>query len=168
MLACQLAPDTEGKERPKKEADLSSMVGGRFNKQGNLPMRFVLGGGGRKTSRSPHLPTRIFKVCSGLNWIQSHTQSRWSHHRIGISRLHPWGNFWERGRQVGHAFQGQGRKGRASNCPGSAGGSTTGHIFLMTFSNKKGILNPTLMPQPLTYSLVAFDENKSFPHRELS
>ena len=33
----------EGKERQKKEAGLSTVVGGRFNKQGNLLMRLVFG-----------------------------------------------------------------------------------------------------------------------------
>ena len=36
-------PYTQGKERVKKEADLSRLVGG-VNKQGNLHMRLVLGG----------------------------------------------------------------------------------------------------------------------------
>lgn len=33
----------EDRERPKKEADHSRLVGGRFNKQGNLEVRLVLG-----------------------------------------------------------------------------------------------------------------------------
>ena len=51
-------PYTDGKERLKKEADHSRLVGGRSNKQGNLQMRFVL----NKTGNSPHLPARIFRV----------------------------------------------------------------------------------------------------------
>ena len=51
----------EGKERPKKEADRSRLVGGRFNKQGNLHMRLVLGH--FKTSGSLHPPPRSLKVC---------------------------------------------------------------------------------------------------------
>ena len=50
----------EGKKRSKKEADHSRLVGGRFNKQGDLITRFVLGS--FKTSRSSHLPNRILKV----------------------------------------------------------------------------------------------------------
>lgn len=50
----------EGRARPKKEA-VYRLEGGRFNKQGNWPTRLVLGS--HKTSGSPHLPTRIVKVC---------------------------------------------------------------------------------------------------------
>ena len=51
---------TEGKERWEKEADHSRLVGGRFNKQGNLLTTLALGSS--KMSRSPHLPARILKV----------------------------------------------------------------------------------------------------------
>ena len=44
----------------KKEANLSKLVGGRFNKQGNLFTTLVLGGG--KMTRSPYPRTRILKV----------------------------------------------------------------------------------------------------------
>ena len=50
----------EGREIPKKEVAHSRLVAGRFNKQGNLFIRLVLGG--CKTSRSLHLPTSILKV----------------------------------------------------------------------------------------------------------
>ena len=50
----------EGKERSKKEADHSILVGGTFNKQGKLHTRLVLEG--HKMSRSLYLPTRILKV----------------------------------------------------------------------------------------------------------
>lgn len=43
-VVCKLAPYTEGKERPKKEAAHSRLVGGDFNKLGNLLKRLVLGG----------------------------------------------------------------------------------------------------------------------------
>lgn len=36
----KLAPGTEGKERQKKKADKSRLVGGSFNKQGNLYTRY--------------------------------------------------------------------------------------------------------------------------------
>ena len=51
---------TKGNERPKKEADHSALVGGRFSKRANLPTRLALGGG--KMSRPPHPPTRFLKV----------------------------------------------------------------------------------------------------------
>ena len=54
------SPYKEGKERPKKEADHSRWVGGRFDKKGNLHLRLVLCG--HKISRSLHPPIRILKV----------------------------------------------------------------------------------------------------------
>lgn len=56
----KLSRYTKGKERPQEEADVSGLVGGRFNKQRNLHTR--LGLGGRKTSTALHSPTRILKV----------------------------------------------------------------------------------------------------------
>lgn len=53
-------PHTEGRERLKEEADHSSLVGDKFNKEGNKSTLLVLGG--HKMSRYSHLPTRI------LNW----------------------------------------------------------------------------------------------------
>ena len=53
-------PYTEGKERLKKEADHSRLVGGSSKKQGNLLPRFVLGG--HRTSSSPLLCATILKV----------------------------------------------------------------------------------------------------------
>ena len=50
----------EGKERPKKEANHSRLVGGSLNKQENLLRKLVLGD--LKISRFPHLPARILKV----------------------------------------------------------------------------------------------------------
>lgn len=53
-------PPHTWKERLKKEADHSWWIGFSFNKQRNLHIRLV--SGGCKTSRSPHLPTRIFSL----------------------------------------------------------------------------------------------------------
>jgi len=46
-----------GREGLKKEADHPRLVGGNFNKQGNLLMRLVLGS--CKMGCSPYLPARI-------------------------------------------------------------------------------------------------------------
>lgn len=63
----------EGKERPKKKADHSRLVDGRFNKQENLHIELVLGN--YKTSRSPHPPTRFLKLyikaLTGFNHVHS-------------------------------------------------------------------------------------------------
>lgn len=50
----------EVKDRPKREADLSRLVGGKFNMQGNLHLRLVLGC--HKTNGSLHPSARILKV----------------------------------------------------------------------------------------------------------
>lgn len=50
----------EGRERLKKREEHFRLIGGRFNKQGGLLARLVLGN--QKTSSFPHLPARIFKV----------------------------------------------------------------------------------------------------------
>ena len=49
----------QGKERPRKEANHLRLVGGRFDKQGNLHMRLFLSD---KMSTSPHPPARVLKV----------------------------------------------------------------------------------------------------------
>ena len=49
----------EGGQRPKEEADRSTLVGGKFNKQGNLHTKLVLDG--HRRSRSLHLLSSIFK-----------------------------------------------------------------------------------------------------------
>lgn len=59
----------EGKERAKKEGELSRLlIDGRFSNQGNLPTRLVLGG---RMCRSLYRPSRILKVYvktfTGLN-----------------------------------------------------------------------------------------------------
>lgn len=50
----------EGRERLKKKADRSRLIGGRFHKQENLHRRHAMGE--HKTSGSLHLPPRILKV----------------------------------------------------------------------------------------------------------
>ena len=93
LPVCNLKPANtptthlEGRERLKKEADHSWLVGSRFNEHRNLHTGFVLGG--HKMSRSPHPSARILKVYIILNWAQSHKSSRWSQH-ISISRMCPW------------------------------------------------------------------------------
>ena len=60
LLVPKLPSILEVRERPKKQADHSRLVGGRSNEQQNLLTRLVLGRG--KKSRSPHLPARTLKV----------------------------------------------------------------------------------------------------------
>ena len=65
----QTVPIHGGRERLKKEADHSRLVGGRFNNQGNLFLRLVLVD--CKTSRSLRLPAKSYSLYRGLNWVQS-------------------------------------------------------------------------------------------------
>lgn len=59
--------------RPKKEADGPRLVGGRYNKQGNLLMKIVLGD--YKVSRSLCRPTRILTVYTKALMGFSHVSS---------------------------------------------------------------------------------------------
>ena len=62
----------EGKEKQEKEVGRFRLVGGRFNKQGNLHTRFVLSS--RKINRTPHSFIVILKsLHGGLNWVLSCT-----------------------------------------------------------------------------------------------
>ena len=108
----------EGKERHKTEADHSCLAGGRFNKQGNLHTRLILGG--HKTSRSPQLPTRMLKVCIEVLWgliintIQMVSITPYSFKVTSLKELWLWEPWAE------CTFQGQGREWGASDCPGLA------------------------------------------------
>lgn len=96
-LVLKLAPIHGGQGELKKETGHSRLVGGRFNKQGNLPMRLVLGS--CKVNRSAHLPTRILRAyvedlmgfshytisgLSNIQVIQGHVLEYSSH--CGMSR----------------------------------------------------------------------------------
>lgn len=86
-MVCKLEPILKGRERLKKAADHSRLVGGRFNKQENLFTRLTLGGYG--TSRFLYCPlARILKVSIGLNWVQSHTLTpHFYHQAIFLEKL---------------------------------------------------------------------------------
>jgi len=74
LLVWKLAPVHRGQgEIERKEADHPTLGGGSFNKQGKLHIRLVLGG--RKMSRSLHLPTRILRVYIEALMGFSHIQS---------------------------------------------------------------------------------------------
>ena len=103
---------TEGKERPKKEADHSSLVDGRFNKQENWHRRLVLGG--RKMNRSPYHtppPARILKVyieaLMGFSHVsvQMVSTTHYSLKSVSLKWLLVW-EWW-----VEYTFQEQGRGG---------------------------------------------------------
>ena len=116
VLVCKQAPIHR-----RKEADHSRLVDGRFNVQGNLLMRLVLGGS--KMNRSLHPPARILNQRPDP-WVQSHLPYRWSERHITLLRLRPWTwpplcEWWVEG-----TTQGQGM--RWVDCPGSVWGSTGG------------------------------------------
>lgn len=58
----------EGRERPQREADHISFVGGSFNKQGNICTRLVLGAPGGVDLHTC-LSTTLERLYRGLNWI---------------------------------------------------------------------------------------------------
>ena len=79
----------EGKEKLRKKADHSRLVGGQFNKQRSLHVRLTLGG--CETSRFTDLPPPNLKsLCGGLNWARSYIESRWSQHLIFSNLRHLW------------------------------------------------------------------------------
>lgn len=68
-----MAPFLEDKERQKKEAGHSRLVGGKLNKQENLLLRLILGG--CTMSRSLPSPARILNVYTEVLTEFSHLLS---------------------------------------------------------------------------------------------
>lgn len=124
----------EGKDKVKKEAGHSRLVGGKFNKDRNLYARLVLGT--HKIRRSLYLPGRILKV-----YIETLTGFRHIYYPDGFNKQHftlsqlcPWNSSsYETGGLHVHSKLQRNWKG-AANCPGSGGGSSSGHILSMTSS----------------------------------
>lgn len=85
-----------GKQKDTKEVDHPRLVGGRYNKQGNLHIRLIPVC--CKTSTALHPPARILKVyIKAFTRIQSHIQSKWSQRHVTLSRLCPWNGCWDSG-----------------------------------------------------------------------
>ena len=84
IIGLKTAPPTpyiEGKERLKKESDLSRLVGGQCSKQGNYMQ--VL-------SWVATRPGDLTCLHRSLTWVQSCVQSRWSPQHIAFPGLHLW------------------------------------------------------------------------------
>ena len=78
-------PYVEGKERLKKEADYSRLVGGSFNKPGKS-----LQGLSWAAARHVHLhtcPPNLGGLYRGLKGLQSRMPPRWPQQYITVSRL---------------------------------------------------------------------------------
>ena len=121
LLLCNLPKDFPvcGGRGKTKEKGRSLQIGRcKFNKQGELLKRLVLGDQ-KKGDFHAH-PPNLKNLYKGLNWVQSCAQYRWSHHHVTISRLYPWGSFWEWGRQAERTFQRQERAWGASQLPRSS------------------------------------------------
>ena len=97
---------TEDKENLKKEADLSKLVGGSFNKQGNLHLRFVLGG---YKTRSLHVPARILEVYMKTFTRFSHIYQPDGFNSTLIAQGFDLKNDSHYGDNGKHIFQGKGR-----------------------------------------------------------
>ena len=72
-----------GQGETEERGSHSRVVGGRFNKQGNLHMRLILGC--HKTRRSPHPPAKILKVD-----IETLPGFSCVYRADGLSSPHPW------------------------------------------------------------------------------
>lgn len=121
-------PYTEGKVRQKKEAGHSTWVGGNFNKQEKLSRRLV--SGSHRTSRSPHPPTRIWKVyVEGLMGFDH----RYNPEDLNNTLLSQ-GCVLSNSSTYGNSGQNRHWKGRAGSeaSSGPVQGWIRGHIFSMT------------------------------------
>ena len=136
FLGCdlKLSPYTEGKEKPKKDADHSRLVGSSFYKQGNLHTRLVLSI--HQMNRSLHPPTSILKV-----YIEALTGFSPVYSPDGLNNtLLLQGRVLETapamgmvgGIRIPRTREGWG----ALDCPGRAHKSTSSHVLSVSFSNK--------------------------------
>lgn len=75
------------KERPKKEANHSTLVGDKFYKQGNLFVQLVFSI--LKTSKFPCLH-QILQISMEALRVQSYTQFVWLKHHSTVSKLYLW------------------------------------------------------------------------------
>lgn len=94
-----------GDQGETKEKDHSALVGGSFNKQGNLLARRVLGS--YKMSSSPSPPSWFLKIYIEAlmgSGVQLCVPSRWCQKHITVSRLCPWsGSGYENSGQSIHS-----------------------------------------------------------------
>ena len=108
----KLVPMCRGLRQTEKRGRLLQMVGCRFNKQGNLHMRLVLGN--HKVSRPPHLPARILKVYTEALTGFSHIYHPHGLNTTLLSEGCVLGQLLTWGWQTKHTFQGQGRSDSVS------------------------------------------------------
>lgn len=124
-------PYMEGKERAKKEATHSRLIGDRFNKQGNLRTRLVLGG---CKMRFLHLPARILEIYTealpGFNHVSVMALTT----PDSLKAACPWKSCCM-GRVGWSTSPGQGRGWGACSCLGPASGPVGGHILQMLSSS---------------------------------
>lgn len=100
-IICNWTLYTQGKDRPKKEGDHSSLADGKPNKEGYLHRRLVWGwwGWGVTTSADSLTYAPSLKpLYKSLHLVQSPMPSRLSQNHIFIWRLYSRNNFWEQGR----------------------------------------------------------------------
>lgn len=122
LLVHKLAPILmQSKKKSKKEAGHFILVGGRFNKQGNLQRRLVLGGS-KLVALCTHPPESL--ALTGLSHVVSPDGL---HNTLLSQNLCPWKwlPLWEL--WTAHIFWGQGR--RWGVCLGPACRSTSSQIL---------------------------------------
>ena len=108
----------DGRERLTEEVDHPTLIGGRFNKQGNLDTELVLGNLKMKFSRSAH---QVSKVYMGLGTYTSLSTTSLSQGCILGAASGKWVGKWK------VHFKGKG----AFYCLGPVHGSTSSHVFLL-------------------------------------
>lgn len=126
----KLAPSREGREKPKKEAGHSRLVGGSFIQQGNSCMRLVLGH--CKMTRSLHLSAIILSLYKDLT---SHIPSSHVYHPDGLnttilSQVCVLGTSSGAGKGNRIPIRRTGQWGTTS-CQGPAHTWTSGHVLSM-------------------------------------
>ena len=82
----EIGPRNQRAGRDRRKGQPLTLVGSRFNKQGNLHTRLVLV---PPDSRSQHPPARILSFCRGFNRVQSCTPSTWALLHAALSGLPP-------------------------------------------------------------------------------
>ena len=84
----EIGLQTKRARRDQRKRQTLQTARHRFNKQEDSHVRLVLGR--CKTSRSLHLPTRIWSLYRGLNGVWSCILSWWSQQCLALSGLCPW------------------------------------------------------------------------------
>lgn len=147
----------EGRERPEKEADHSSLVVHSYNKQGYL-LQSCFSAAARRLG--------IYAHCQNLKFIQrpslglaTHTVQMAPQH-IALARLHPWKQLlmWEGWTE--HISHGSGSRWGDSNHPDPARRSTGSHLHFITSPNNHELRSKVISLPDVSFILLKKAENQ--------